>query len=72
MGHPTGDRHAVTVSTHVRVAEHTPIQDFLRNELKPLSRRALEGYVSRARSGTKQFPDGFIAALERQARETNN
>lgn len=72
MGHPTGGRHAVAVSTHVRVAEHTRISDFLRGELKPLSRRALKGYVSRAQSGTKQFPEGFIAALERQARESAN
>lgn len=72
MGHPTGGRHAVAVSTHVRVAEHIRISDFLRGELKPLSRRALNGYVSRARSGTKQFPEGFIAALERQARESAN
>lgn len=72
MGQPTGERHAVEVATHVRVAEHTPIRSFLRNELKPLSRRALEGYVSRARSGTKRFPQGFIAALERQAKEATD
>jgi DNA (cytosine-5)-methyltransferase 1 len=72
LGLPSGERHAVGVSTHVRVAEHSRITDFLKYELKPLSQRALEGYVSRARSGTKQFPRGFIDALERQARESTN
>ena len=60
-------RCAVAVSTHVEVASHVPINKFLVEPLKPLSRRALTGYVHRAKTGTKTFPDGFIEALELQA-----
>ena len=61
------ERSAVAVSTHVEVARHTPITDFLADPLKPLSKRALTGYIHRARTGTKTFPDGFIESLEVQA-----
>lgn len=60
-------RSAVAVSTHVEVAAHEAITDFLHDPLKPLSKRALMGYMHRARTGTKKFPDGFIEALEIQA-----
>jgi len=63
-------RSAVAISTHVEVACHTPIMEFLAEPLKPLSKRALTGYVHRARTGTKTFPCGFIEALERQAAES--
>ena len=63
-------RSAVAVSTHVEVPSHTPISEFLAEELKPLSKRALTGYIHRARTGTKTFPDGFIEALEVQAAES--
>lgn len=60
-------RYAVTISTHVSCGQHTPISDFLVDPLKPLSEKALRGYIHRARTGTKSFPKGFIEALERQA-----
>jgi DNA (cytosine-5)-methyltransferase 1 len=60
-------RQAVAVSTHVKVERHVPITEFLNDPLKPLSEKALRGYIHRARTGTKTFPAGFIEALERQA-----
>ncbi len=60
-------RHAVRISTHVERASHEPIHKFLIEPMKPLSKRALTGYVNRARTGTKRFPEGFIEALEAQA-----
>lgn len=60
-------RYQVRVTTHVAESQHQPVVDFLNEDLKPLSTRALLGYISRARAGTKRFPDGFIEALERQA-----
>ena len=60
-------RRAVAISTHVEVGSHEAIATFLREPLKPLSKKALTGYVHRARTGTKTFPDGFIEALEVQA-----
>jgi DNA (cytosine-5)-methyltransferase 1 len=60
-------RFSMVASTHVKVPEHSPIGEFLNDPLKPLSTKALNGYVGRARTGTKRFPDDFIESLERQA-----
>ena len=60
-------RSAAAVSTHVSVERHAAISGFLAEPLKPLSKRALDGYVHRARTGTKKFPAGFIEALEDQS-----
>ena len=60
-------RWAVASSTHVMVPEHEPIGEFLQDPLKPLSKKALDGYLARARAGTKRFPDGFLESLEKQA-----
>ncbi len=60
-------RYAVSASTHVKVAEHTPIGIFLDEPLKPLSKRALDGYIHRARTGSKRFPHGFLESLDLQA-----
>ncbi len=62
-----GRRFKVTSTTHVEVATHTPIDQFLNYPLKPLSTRALSGYLSRVRSGTKVLPLEFLTALEDQA-----
>lgn len=56
----------VQISTHVLTREHAPIGGFLQMPLKPLSERALSGYISRAHEGDKKFPHGFIVALEKQ------
>ena len=64
----TDGRYTVDSSTHVKFAAHEKISDFLQDDLKPLSPRALSGYVRRAahRKG-RQWPDGFLEALEAQA-----
>jgi DNA (cytosine-5)-methyltransferase 1 len=67
-----GRRYRVTSSTHVEVAAHTPIAEFLNDPLKPLSTRALMGYLSRARAGTKVLPAEFLEALEIQAAEQDS
>ena len=54
------------IGTHPLVSAHTPIRDFLTNELKPLSIRALKGYISRVKAGNKKLPDAFINSLEKQ------
>ena len=66
-GSPRFGRQRVALSTHVLVPRHVPIGDFLEDPLKPLSERALRGYIHRAKAGTKRFPDGFLKALEAQA-----
>lgn len=56
----------VNSTTHVAHSAHNPLRSYLMNPISPLSARALAGYIHRAKSGDKQFPVGFIAALEKQ------
>ena len=56
----------VEASTHVLLTEHQPIGEFLENPIRPLSGRALTGYISRTKAGDKHFPAGFVKALEVQ------
>jgi DNA (cytosine-5)-methyltransferase 1 len=60
-------RYAVRTTPFVERSIHRPIGKFLKAETSSLSTRALLGYVSRAREGSKRFPPGFIEALELQA-----
>jgi len=60
-------RYAFKVSTHVETPTHQPIGEFLGLERNSLSKKALTGYVKRAREGSKRFPPEFIDALQRQA-----
>ncbi len=60
-------RYEVATSTHVEVLSHQRIAEFLREPLKPLSARALAGYIHRATTGHKKFPAGFLEALVIQA-----
>jgi DNA (cytosine-5)-methyltransferase 1 len=46
------------------------LQDFLRYPPTPLSRRALSGFLSRARRSTLRFPDGLIEAVEEALADT--
>lgn len=62
-----GIRLRVPMSAHVETAQHAPLRGFLNDPLKPLSGRALRGYIHRATTGTKRFPEGFLPALTRQA-----
>ena len=61
----------VESSLNVLRATHMPIQNFLLDPVKPLSARALEGYLSRVASGDKNLPKTFIKALKRQAQISN-
>lgn len=54
---------SVGVGTHVQHQSHTPIMDFLVDPLKPLSDKALSGYVARASSSTRRIPDRFLRDL---------
>lgn len=55
---------AVQIGTHVRTSKHTPIMKFLSEPLRPLSTKALAGYVKRARLSTRRIPDRFLSDLE--------
>ncbi len=42
-----------------------PLAEFLTYDLKPLSKRASSGFLSRARRGNLRFVDGFLEGIER-------
>lgn len=56
------------ISLHVEEATHDPISGFLSEPLRPLSEKALRGFLRRAESGIMTLPAEFIAALEVQAK----
>jgi DNA (cytosine-5)-methyltransferase 1 len=56
----------VLISSMVYQSKPTPILEFLEDPLKPMSEKALKGYLSRVREGNKIFPPGFVEALENQ------
>lgn len=56
------------VSPHVMTRRHTSIGEFLSHPVKPLSERALRGFLSRVDAGVMKMPPEFIAALELQMR----
>ncbi len=58
-------RFAVGVSHWPKAGVMQPIAEFLRYPLRPLSHRAVTGFLSRARRGGLRFPEGFLASLER-------
>jgi len=60
----------VDATTHVKVAEHQPLAAFLAEPLKPLSSKALRGYILRVESGNKALPKKFVADLKRQLNAT--
>lgn len=45
-----------------------PLSSFLRHPTKPLSHRAITGFIGRAKRGRLAYPNGFIEALESYAR----
>ena len=52
-----------------RVNERIPgaslgLLDLVQDELKPLSERAIRGFLSRAREGRLSFPEGFLKRIE--------
>lgn len=60
-----GMRHAVVVSEFPLGLEPPSIERFRDSHWKPLSARALKGFVGRAKEGGLRFPTGFLQALER-------
>jgi DNA (cytosine-5)-methyltransferase 1 len=55
---------SVSVGTHVRQPCHVPIMEFLEDPLRPLSDKALSGYVSRASNSTRRIPGRFLQDLK--------
>ncbi len=62
----SGKRFVAKTTTHPLSDNHIPIGEFLKHPIKPLSNRALAGYISRAKEGAKVFPSGFLEALQKQ------
>ena len=48
-----------------RAIPMVPLAEFLNHDLKPLSKRAASGFLSRARRGNLRFVDGFLDGMER-------
>ena len=40
------------------------LDGFIAEPMKPLSRKAVEGFLSRARAGNLRYPEGFLSALQ--------
>jgi DNA (cytosine-5)-methyltransferase 1 len=59
-------RFEVKSSRFVLTQNHMRLSDFLQSPLKPLSRRALNGYLNRAFAGGRRFPNSFLSSLENQ------
>ena len=57
-------RFAADVSSRPVRRPPTPLTEFLRFPTEPLSAKATAGFLSRARSGSLRFPEGFLATLE--------
>lgn len=55
------------VSMHVKKARHLPIGEFVRDPLKPLSARAINGFLGRAEAGVMSLPVEMLNDLRSQA-----
>ncbi|MDB4981145.1 MAG: DNA-cytosine methyltransferase [Myxococcales bacterium] len=64
-------RRAAPVSAWPENHRMIPIGDFLEYPVALLSERATAGFLSRARSGSLRFPEGFLSALEEHRRRQN-
>lgn len=60
-----GKRFAVAASEYPVTMPTPSIEAFRDDNWKPLSKRALAGFISRAEAGGLRMPEGFLAALER-------
>lgn len=60
-----GGRHGAAVGSFPVARSRPPLLKFLRYPTEPLSPKATAGFLSRARSGSLRFPEGFLAAVER-------
>jgi DNA (cytosine-5)-methyltransferase 1 len=63
-----GTDHALQyeVSAHVSHSRHIPIGSFLTDPVKPLSQRAIHGFLRRVDCGVMKLPPAFLNALEEQ------
>jgi DNA (cytosine-5)-methyltransferase 1 len=59
-----GERFAVEASEYPIRAQTPSIEEFRDDRWKPLSARALRGFITRAREGGLRFPSGFLSALD--------
>lgn len=67
----TGDRNSTLgypPDLHVLRSAPVPIGAFLAEPLKPLSTKAINGFVNRVEAGVMNMPDRLMASLDRQAR----
>ncbi len=64
FGH-RANRSAIAVSEYPLARKSLGIEAFLDESWKPLSRRALNGFIGRAESSNLRFPTGFLEALKR-------
>lgn len=64
FGSPGEDRLAVDVTTFPMQRSRPPLTRFLEEEPKPLSRRAVAGFLSRLQSGRLRYPPEFLEALQ--------
>ncbi len=59
-----GERQVVNVSMFPSDVLHPTLTEFLHHEGAPLSARATNGFLKRARAGSLRFRSGFLEALE--------
>ncbi len=59
-----GERQSVNVSMFPSDAVHPTLAEFLQHEGAPLSARATNGFLQRARAGSLRFRPGFLEALD--------
>lgn len=62
----SGERYS-SLSSNNAINIRTELSSFLKFEPKPLSLKAINGFIQRAYRGNLKFPDGFLASLENYA-----
>ncbi len=63
-----GVRYGLNVTSRVAKRKTPALLEVVKDNLRPLSSRAINGFLSRARSGGLRFPNGFLDRLEACAR----
>ena len=59
-----GRRHRSEVSDSPLGIAGPGLDGFIAEPMKPLSRKAVEGFLSRARAGNLRYPEGFLSSLQ--------
>lgn len=59
-----GERFSVKASEYPIHLQAPSIEEFRDDRWKPMSARALRGFIARAKEGGLRFPEGFLPALE--------